>query len=62
VHAAQKDDDMPSLEMILAPLEAEIKLNRTEVSPGISAKFLPLQCWNSSLHEAIPFMICYRER
>ncbi|CAM6124476.1 unnamed protein product [Calypogeia fissa] len=31
VHAAQKDDDMPPLEAILAPLEAEIKLAKTEL-------------------------------
>lgn len=32
VHAAQKDDDMPPIEAILAPLEAELKLARQEVS------------------------------
>lgn len=31
VHAAQKDDDMPPIEAILAPLEAELKLTRQEV-------------------------------
>jgi Microtubule-associated protein 70 len=31
VHAAQKDDDMPPIEAILAPLEAELKLARSEV-------------------------------
>lgn len=31
VHAAQKDDDMPPIEAILAPLEAELKLARLEV-------------------------------
>eukprot|EP00267_Zea_mays_P053325 XP_020406438.1 microtubule-associated protein 70-1-like [Zea mays] len=30
VHAAQKDDDMPPIEAILAPLEAELKLARQE--------------------------------
>ncbi|CAN6814181.1 unnamed protein product [Brassica oleracea] len=29
-HAAQKDDDMPPIEAILAPLEAELKLARSE--------------------------------
>lgn len=33
VHAAQKDDDMPPIEAILAPLEAELKLARQEVMP-----------------------------
>jgi hypothetical protein len=33
VHAAQKDDDMPPIEAILAPLEAELKLARQEVFP-----------------------------
>ena len=31
VHAAQKDDDMPPIEAILAPLEAELKISRKEV-------------------------------
>ncbi|XP_010554403.1 PREDICTED: microtubule-associated protein 70-4-like isoform X5 [Tarenaya hassleriana] len=31
VHAAQKDDDMPPIETILAPLEAELKLARQEI-------------------------------
>lgn len=31
VHAAQKDDEMPPIEAIIAPLEAELKLLRTEV-------------------------------
>ncbi|KAF8080518.1 hypothetical protein N665_0937s0020 [Sinapis alba] len=31
VHAAQKDDDMPPIEAILAPLEAELKLARFEI-------------------------------
>lgn len=31
VHAAQKDDDMPPIEAILTPLEAELKLARQEV-------------------------------
>lgn len=32
VHAAQKDDDMPPIEAILAPLEAELKLARLEIA------------------------------
>ncbi|KAG0497605.1 hypothetical protein HPP92_002296 [Vanilla planifolia] len=32
VHAAQRDDDMPPIEAILAPLEAEHKLARQEVA------------------------------
>ncbi|KAF5777468.1 putative microtubule-associated protein [Helianthus annuus] len=32
VHSAQKDDDMPPIEAILAPLEAELKLARQEIS------------------------------
>ncbi|KAI3700078.1 hypothetical protein L2E82_44693 [Cichorium intybus] len=32
VHAAQKDDDMPPIEAILAPLEAELKLTRQEIA------------------------------
>ncbi|CAF1707458.1 unnamed protein product [Brassica oleracea] len=30
VHAAQKDDDMPPTEAILAPLEVDFKLARSE--------------------------------
>ncbi|KAL3501987.1 hypothetical protein ACH5RR_036436 [Cinchona calisaya] len=32
VHTAQKDDDMPPIEAILAPLEAELKLARQEIA------------------------------
>lgn len=32
VHAGQKDEDMPPIEAILAPLEAELKLARQEVA------------------------------
>ncbi|KAM1611686.1 hypothetical protein ACFX1Z_000450 [Malus domestica] len=32
VHHAQKDDDMPPIEAILAPLEAELKLARQEIA------------------------------
>lgn len=32
VHAAQKDDDLPPIEAIIAPLEAELKLARLEVA------------------------------
>ncbi|XP_075518604.1 microtubule-associated protein 70-1-like [Primulina tabacum] len=32
VHAGQKDDDMPPIEAILAPLEAELKLARQEIA------------------------------
>ncbi|KAH7352380.1 hypothetical protein KP509_19G042500 [Ceratopteris richardii] len=32
VHAAQKDEDMPPIEAILAPLEAELKLARQEIA------------------------------
>ncbi|KAM1052913.1 hypothetical protein ACFX2J_000484 [Malus domestica] len=32
VHPAQKDDDMPPIEAILAPLEAELKLARQEIA------------------------------
>ncbi|XP_059649725.1 microtubule-associated protein 70-2-like [Cornus florida] len=32
VHAAQKDDDIPPIEAILAPLEAELKLARQEIA------------------------------
>ncbi|KQJ85560.1 microtubule-associated protein 70-1 [Brachypodium distachyon] len=32
VHAAQRDDDMPPIEAILAPLEADLKLARQEIA------------------------------
>lgn len=31
VHAAQKNDEMPPIEAIITPLEAELKLARLEV-------------------------------
>lgn len=31
VHAAQKDDEMPPIEAIITPLEAELKMARQEV-------------------------------
>ena len=31
VHTSRKDDDLPSLESIIAPLEAEIKMCKNEV-------------------------------
>jgi len=44
VHAAQKDDDMPPIEAILAPLEAELKLARQEVLPcSWSSYYNPLE-------------------
>lgn len=40
VHAAQKDDDMPPIEAILAPLEAELKLARHEVIYFLLTKYI----------------------
>lgn len=37
VHAAQKDDEMPPIEAIIAPLEAELKLARLEVMPQVTS-------------------------
>lgn len=54
VHAAQKDDDMPPIEAILAPLEAELKLARQEVLDSSVSK--PL-C-SSFLHSR-PMYIMY---
>lgn len=31
VHTSRKDDDLPSLESVIAPLEAEIKMCKNEV-------------------------------
>jgi len=39
VHAAQKDDDMPPIEAIIAPLEAELKLARQEVGTMLDLSF-----------------------
>ena len=44
VHAAQKDDDMPPIEAILAPLEAELKLSRQEVMCKPTS-YLSLYLW-----------------
>lgn len=32
VHANQKDNDLPPVESVIAPLEAEIKMHKNEVS------------------------------
>lgn len=40
VHAAQKDDEMPPIEAIIAPLEAELKLTRMEVLNFTTLNFL----------------------
>lgn len=37
VHAAQKDEQLPSIEEILSPLEAELKIARQEVSVSFSS-------------------------
>ena len=39
VHAAQKDDDMPPIEAILAPLEADLRIARQEVYNFIKNHF-----------------------
>ncbi|KAG0480122.1 hypothetical protein HPP92_010980 [Vanilla planifolia] len=49
VHAAQKDDDMPPIEAILAPLEAELKLARQECILLKSNQRLRLQDDNRAL-------------
>lgn len=43
VHAAQKDDEMPPIEAIIAPLEAELKLARLEV--GVTNNFAYYISW-----------------
>jgi hypothetical protein len=50
VHAAQKDDDMPPIEAILAPLEAELKISRKEVIPTtyLVKGVEPLGSWTSA--------------
>lgn len=40
VHAAQKDDEMPPIEAIIAPLEAELKLTRNEVFSWAHLEFV----------------------
>jgi hypothetical protein len=37
VQAAQKDEDLPPIEAILAPLEAELKIARQEVSQSFGS-------------------------
>jgi hypothetical protein len=44
VHAAQKDDDMPPIEAILAPLEAELKLARQEVCIALFSTLYGSSC------------------
>lgn len=53
VQAAQKDEELPSIEAILAPVEAELKIARQEVSAeceeraglAIMALFFVWYCW-----------------
>lgn len=74
VHGAQKDDDMPPIEAILAPLEAELKLSRQEVILSLQLFFicvcadaflrflLHLQIFHTSSHPGssnYPFLICH---
>ncbi|KAG9142262.1 hypothetical protein Leryth_007690 [Lithospermum erythrorhizon] len=49
VHAAQKDDDMPPIEAILAPLEAELKLARQEEKYQLRLRVLEETLRSSSL-------------
>lgn len=46
VHAAQKDDEMPPIEAIITPLEAELKLARMEVYFG-DTKLPCMRCGHS---------------
>ncbi|GJX55236.1 microtubule-associated protein 70-2-like protein isoform X3 [Tanacetum coccineum] len=59
VHAAQKDDDMPPIEAILAPLEAELKLARQEVTFSKASMVDDLQNKNQELMKQIE--ICQEE-
>ncbi|CAL9131514.1 unnamed protein product [Musa acuminata var. zebrina] len=50
VHSAQKDDDMPPIEAILAPLEAELKLTRHEPRNFEDVSPKPLILINATSH------------
>lgn len=54
VHAAQKDDDMPPIEAILAPLEAELKLSRQEVM-----LYTLHHTWFCSCDEVVMFLLVH---
>ncbi|KAG6525494.1 hypothetical protein ZIOFF_015450 [Zingiber officinale] len=57
VYAAQKDDDTPPIEAILAPLEAELKLTRQELPYGHSDTDLYNACYDLiSFEQTVP---CY---
>lgn len=58
VHAAQKDDQMPPLEAIIAPLEAELKLARQEVMPLlIQTTFKLIDPGKSLQHHVCTFVV-----
>jgi hypothetical protein len=48
VHAAQKDDEMPPIEAIIAPLEAELKLARLEVYLELVEKIVNIRYGSES--------------
>lgn len=57
VHAAQKDDEMPPIEAIIAPLEAELKLARQEVEFPFMILCLPFLVFIMWYLNYLPFYI-----
>jgi flavodoxin len=53
VHAAQKDEDLPPIEAILAPLEAELRLTYKEVMCLAAFLYVCLEkCWQRYFQES----------
>jgi len=53
VHAAQKDEDLPPIEAILAPLEAELRLTYKEVVCLAAFLYACLEkCWHRYFQES----------
>jgi hypothetical protein len=53
VHAAQKDEDLPPIEAILAPLEAELRLTYKEVMCLAAFLYVCLdKCWQRYFQES----------
>jgi hypothetical protein len=53
VHAAQKDEDLPPIEAILAPLEAELRLTYKEVMCLAAFLYACLEkCWHRYFQES----------
>lgn len=61
VHAAQKDNELPPIEAILAPLEAELRLARQEVQLHVWEVYINMSWFSTVSLAAIhsPSQFCH---